>query len=108
MSEFIRPPRVYTVPSQAGELQISLEHDILHHWEKVGAWMLKYIEATEEGISLKNIVLAEEGARWLIDNCGVVVCERDWISTQEHEHWLEFQTMTLTDEMFGIEDTGEV
>lgn len=106
MNGFIRPEVVYEVPTKAGELHISPEHDILHRWSKVGAHILKYIHNGEEGISLKNIVLSQEGAQFLIDNCDIVICERDWMSTQEHEHWLEFQMMTqMTD--FEAEFTGD-
>ena len=109
MSEFIRPPRYYSVATQAGELVISPSHDILHTWKRNGAWMLKYIAQDEEGISLKNVVLHQRSAQWLIENCEGEVCERTFMSTDEHDNWIEFQALAgLGDLDFDVEEPGEV
>lgn len=108
MSEFVRPLRYYGVPTQAGELTISPSHDFMHHWARNGAWMLKYVANTEEGISLKNVVLHQRSAQWLIENCEVEVCERTFMSTDEHDHWVEFQTMVGLGELdFDIDESTE-
>lgn len=89
MSEFIRRPRFFSVPTQAGELIISPSHDILHHWRKNGAWMLKYMDQQSEGVQMKNVVLHQETAQWLIENCDLEVCERTFMSTDEFSHYTE-------------------
>lgn len=106
MNEFVRPEVVYEVPTQVGELQISNSHDFLHHWRRNGAWMLKYLHNSGEGLELKNIVLAEVGARWLIEHCGVEVCEREFMSPTEYSHYVEFQAMTSMAD-FEAEFTGD-
>jgi hypothetical protein len=71
--------------------------------------MLKYIAQDEEGISLKNVVLHQRSAQWLIENCEGEVCERTFMSTDEHDNWIEFQALAgLGDLDFDVEEPGEV
>ncbi len=104
MSEFIRPNRMYGVPIQGGELKISPSHDILHHWMRNGAWMLKYMDQGPEGVNMKNVVLHQEAAEWLITHCDLEVCERTFMSVDGHEHYLQLQEGSLSDLDFDTPD----
>lgn len=104
MSDFIRKDRVYEVPIQGGELLLSPSHDFLHHWARNGAWILKYWDSASEPPKFHNVILAEESAHWLMENCGIEVCERQFMGTQEHDHYLQWQETQLDDLDFEVEE----
>lgn len=106
MSEFIREDKVYSVPIVNGELLISPSHDFLHHWHRNGAWMLKYYNTEAEPPRMCNIPVSEVQARYLIDNCGLEVCQREFIGTQEHEHYLAWQATQLDDLDFEVDESA--
>lgn len=105
MSEFVKPNRYFNVPTQVGELVVSPSHDILHHWHRNGAWMLKYMDQGPEGVHMKNVVIHQEAAEWLITHCDLEVCERTFMSTDEHEHYLQLQEASMEALDFEVDDT---
>lgn len=106
MSEFVRKDEMFKVPTVAGELHISPGFDFLHHWARNGAWMLKYVENAEDGIQLKNVIIDSNAASWLLQACGLEVCERTFMSETEHEHYLAWCEMSLDTLDFDIEEPG--
>lgn len=93
ISEFVIPDNIFEVPIVNGVLHISPSHDFIHHWEANGAWMLKYWNTDVEPPRMNNIPVNEEQANFLIKACGIEVCERVRMGTQEHEHYLAWASV---------------
>lgn len=104
MSEFIRKDQIHRVPIQGGELMVSSSHDFLHHFSRNGAWILKYWESNHEPPRFHNVVLAEEAAHWLMENCDLEVCERRFMGEQEHEHFMQWQEVNLGELDFEVDE----
>lgn len=90
MSDFIFEDIVHTVPIEGGHLYLSPAHDFLHHFERNGAWILKYWNTEAEPPRFNNVVMCEESARFLIEHCDIEVTPRRKMSVQEHEHYMLF------------------
>ncbi len=107
MSEFVRPDVIHRVPIKGGELLLSPSHDFLHHWRRNGAWMLKYVNMESDPPSFHNVILGEEAAQFLIQECGIEVCYREYMGTQEFNHYLQWQEMNLDQLDFEADDSVE-
>lgn len=103
MSDFVRPDVLFRVPIIDGELLLSPSHDFIHHFERNGAYILKYIDMESDPPCPKNVPINEAGAFALRDTCQIEILEREFMGEQEYEHYLQFQSSRLED-MF---DTAE-
>jgi hypothetical protein len=88
MSNFVIPDQVHLIPIQNGVLRLSPSYDILHHWEENNAWMLKYWNTDVQPPTFCNIPLGQEQADFLIQACGIEVCERKRMGEQEFQHYV--------------------
>lgn len=105
MSDFIVPDQIHVVPIVGGELKLSPSHDFLHHFERNGAWILKYWNCDAEPPHMSNVLLNAAAAQFLIDSCGIEVCERKRMGEQEHEQYLEWATLHELQEL-DFDDSG--
>lgn len=105
MSEYVRKDVIYRVPIQNGEMYISPSHDFLHRFERISAWILKYVATdAENNQKVCNVPLTDFQASWLVENCGLEVVNRTFIGAEEHEHWLASQdSASSLEEQFGKE-----
>ena len=90
MSEFIFEDVIHRVPIDDGELLLSPAHDFLHHFQRNGAWILKYWNSQAEPPCFNNILMCQESAEFLIEHCDIEVLERQRMGSQEHEHYMRF------------------
>jgi hypothetical protein len=104
MSEFVKKDVVYVVPIMDCELSICPSMDFMHHWQRNGAWMLKYWDVDVEPPRIANVLMNEAGAHALIRFCGLEVCERTFMGEQEHDHYIQFQEAQLDQLDFEVGD----
>lgn len=100
MSNYVRPDTLSRVPITGGELILSPGYDVLHHFEPLGAFMLKYWDTDKNNMS--NVLLRGASALYLMVNCGLTVVERPFILASEHESLVQWQSDSITDADFGL------
>ena len=97
MADYVQPDRMYRIPIIDGELHVSPSYDILHRFEPLGAWVLKYWNVDHDPPQFSNVPMSNEAALFLIEECGIQVCYRTFIGTEEHKHLLDWQTGQIDD-----------
>ena len=103
MNEFVKDDKVYRVPIQDGELQMSPAHDFLHYFAPIGAWILKYLNAENNPPTMHTLYLNNEQAEFLIENCELEVLHRKHIRYTEYQGWIEWLAGNLNEEDFGLD-----
>ncbi len=93
---------VRTPDGNASMLQVSLGHDVLHHFEPLGLFVLKYWDGESAGTS--NLLIPGEHADSMIHTMGLPVVEREHITEAEHNQIINYQASFITDSMFDIEN----
>lgn len=100
---YISPDRLYSVPVDNGILHISPSMDFLHFFPPLGAYMLKYYDVDHVPPRMCNVMMNEDSARFLMENCKVEVIFRESMGVQEHEQLLTWQASQLSDSAFDFE-----
>lgn len=93
MSEFVQPDRIFQIPYEDGDLQISPAHDVIHAFRQIGAFVFKYWDC--ENRRFLNIAIEQPAVDYLVEHCEVAVAERATMSHSEHENWIEYQASIL-------------
>ena len=99
---YVQPDKIYNVPIEDGFLHLSPAYDVLHHFQPIAAWILKYWNTESGGLS--DVIMCEDSARFLIKACGIQVLERDSITEFEYERVLTWRTELLTDDVLDGTD----
>lgn len=93
---YIQPDRITQVPIQDGELRLSPAFDVLHKFEPLGAYILKYWDSDSHGMS--NVMMTDASADFLVAEAGLMVVERPFITASEHDALLQWRTAQLSEE----------
>lgn len=103
MRDYVKPGNSFRLPfrggGEEGEIVVSGEYDAIHYFRPMAAWILKYV--SNDGIS--NILIPEESAKYLSEQCGVPVAERSWMSAKEHEEITDWRTAELSESDLGLD-----
>lgn len=103
----IRKDLTFRVPTSFGHLDVCPHIDTMHHFAPIGAWILKYFDSKDEPPRMKDVVMDARSAEWLITICQMDVLERTFMTTSEHQHYLDFQQDNLQDLDFEAEEPDE-
>lgn len=97
---YIRKDTLSKVPIQGGELILSPGYDVIHHFEPLGAMMLKYWNT--EGNTMCNVMIQPSSGLFLMEHCGLSIVDRPFILASEHEALISWQAEQMTDRDFGL------
>lgn len=97
---YVRKDVVHRVPIQNGELLLSPSYDVLHHFQPLGVWLLKYWN--QDSHTMCDVMLEDKAAKFLIDTCGIMTVERTFCGEFEHEHIVEWQANMLDETNLGL------
>lgn len=101
---YIQPDKLFTIPIQGGELNISPSCDVMHHLPN-DAWMLKYWDLDSEPPKLCNVFMDSGAAAALIEMCELEVCERKVMRNEEHSQWVGWAALHELDGLdFDVPD----
>lgn len=100
VDRYIQPDRLTRVPIEGGELRLSAAFDVLHKFEPLGAYVLKYWDSDNGGMS--NVMMTNSSAEFLVNQAGLMVVERKFITESENMALITWQANQLTDGDFGL------
>lgn len=98
MSEFIIPDQIHQIQIEDGVLNLHPAYDTIHRFSRLGFSMLKYWNQESEPPTMCNVPINEEGAQFLVDECGLGTVHRDSITEHENEIYLQFAEINLEDQ----------
>jgi hypothetical protein len=97
---YVHPDKITRVPINGGELLLSEGYDILHFFQPLGVFMLKYWDQDGRGIS--NVMIDEENGFRLSEMTGTLIVPRPSIMRSEHEMIVQWRSDNLDDADFGL------
>lgn len=95
LPSYIRADTLFRVPIEGGELRLSPAFDVLHKFDPLGAYVLKYWDSESHGMS--NVMMTESSAKFLVSQAGLMVVERPFITASEHEALLSWTAQQLNE-----------
>jgi hypothetical protein len=101
MERPVRPDVLVKVQIPSGELLLSPSIDVVHRFSFFGAHILKYWN--QETATMNNIMLKDEGVEFLVNECGLYVVDRPFMTFKEHEAHVAFAADTLDESEFGLD-----
>lgn len=99
--DLIRPDTIVQVPIQDGQLMLSPAFDVLHYFKGFDTYILKYWGQDTQ--NMHNVMITNDGARFLLDRCGLYVVEREFMFRSEHDAHVAWQADQLDDHEWGLE-----